>query len=92
VSGYDNDRKIGPRRFHVPDDFQPIHVRHEQIDDQKIELSSLKKLKAISAIIAENDSVIIALQYNLHGRPNRGIVVNNQNVCHTAPGSAKDRR
>jgi hypothetical protein len=91
VSGYDNDRKFGPRIFHVPDDFRPIHVRHEQIDDQKVELSGLKKLEAFSAIIGENDGMVAALQHNLHGRPNRRIVVDNQNVCHTAPGSAKDR-
>ncbi len=75
----------------MADNFQSVHVRHEQINDQKIELSGLEKLKAFSAIIGENDRMAIALQHNLHGRPNGGIVVDNQNVCHTAPGSAKDQ-
>jgi hypothetical protein len=34
----------------------------------------------------------ITLEYDVHGRPDRRIIVDNQNICHAAPGSsAKDR-
>jgi hypothetical protein len=88
MSGNDNDRHPRPGSLRVTDNFQPIHIGHEKIDDQQIELSDLKKLKTFSAILSENDLMTVALEHDVHGRPNRRIIVDNQNICHTAPGSS----
>lgn len=88
VSRNDDDRHFWAGFLHVPDNFQPIHVGHEKIDDQQIELPGLKILKTFLAVLGENDLMAITLEHDVHGRPDRRIIIDNQNICHTAPGSS----
>jgi hypothetical protein len=45
-------------------------------------------LKTFSAILGENNLMTVALEDDVHGRPDRRIIVDNQNICHAAPGSS----
>jgi len=42
IAGNDDDRNRGLGFPHVADRLQPVHIRHENINDQQIELTGMK--------------------------------------------------
>jgi len=67
---------------HEADDFEAIHFRHENVDDQQVEVFTLDRLDTSSPTLDQNCAVSLMLQHEIEGCTKGWIVIDNQYVCH----------
>ena len=65
------------------DDLETIHPRHEDIDDQHVEVFRRDELEGSRTIAGGMNFEALALEDHLYGRAYRRIVVDDKDTCHS---------
>jgi hypothetical protein len=64
-----------------PHGFQPVHARHEDIEEQEVELPGLEQRQPLAAIAGNVNAVTCPFQQNPDGRLHGDIIIDDQDLC-----------
>jgi hypothetical protein len=68
---------------HQPDGLETVHPRHEDIDDQQIEVFRLDDIEPCPTIVGHVDFEPFTLEDHLYGQPYRPIIIYDKDACHS---------
>ena len=60
---------------------EPVHARHEDVENQEIERFGVEPIKTATAVAGGNDVVARSFEKEPQCHPNSIVVVNNENSC-----------
>ena len=80
-AGDDDDRNLRPVLANHPHGFEPIHSRHEDVEEQQIEISGLAQCQALSAVVGSDHAMAGAFEQQADGHLDRRIVIHDQYSC-----------
>ena len=89
-SGDDDDRKLRVLLANHPHGFKSVHSRHEDVEEQQIEISGPAQGQALSPVTGGDHAMVGALQQQADGHLDRHIVIHDQYSCQSesSPGCA----
>ena len=71
----------GARSWKSRIDFEPAHMRHEDVDDHQIELFVFERAKPCFSSFGNRHPKIVPLEIDLDGHAHHRVVVDNQNMA-----------
>ena len=78
MTGDDHDLHCGVPLPDQPHGLEPVHARHEDIEEQQVEILALELIQSAAAVIGGKDLMPGALQQQADDGLHRGIVVDDQ--------------
>jgi hypothetical protein len=69
----------------LPQDFDPVHPRHDQIKHNDIGVFLAIQFKPLPSILSEEHFIAQMLELHAGERSNVGFIINHQNLCHGIP-------
>jgi hypothetical protein len=71
-----------------PHGFKTVHSRHEDVEEQQVEISGLAQCQALSPVTGGDHAMAGALQQQANGHLDRRIVIHDQYPCQSKMFSA----
>ena len=76
--GEHQDRRPIARLAHAPADLEAVHVGHRDVEDHGVELLGGEAVERLATVLGERDVVALEGERPLHGRAQRGLVIDQQ--------------
>jgi hypothetical protein len=80
-AGDDDDRNLRPVLANHPHGFKSIHSRHEDVQEQQVEISGLAQCQALSPVVGSDHAMAGALEQQANGHLDRRIVIHDKYSC-----------
>ena len=84
-TGHDDERHVRFVLPYSPDRLEAVHPRHEDVDDQQVELMALEDLETLFAVIGRDRLMALPFKQQQNDGADRPIVVDDKNARHAGP-------
>src|SRR5690606_34596761 len=92
AAGRGDDRDVGRRAADLPDGLDPLHLRHDDVGDDEVELLLPQTGEALLAVARRDHVIARRLQRALEGAEDQLLVVDHQDTRHERGSLSMSRR